>query len=84
MDKRDVEAISAFWGKYDSLLYETLGAGARAVDGRSVSPSEYASFLKELETLGAHVDLARVNTAKSEFYSLSNRLFSSGAHVRSI
>lgn len=84
MDKRDVEAISAFWGKYDSLLYETLGAGARAVDGRSVPPSEYASFLKELETLGAHVDLARVNTAKSEFYSLSNRLFSSGAHVRSI
>ena len=83
-DKETTMVISAFWGKYDGLLYETLQAGARAMDGGSVTPTEYAQFLKEFENLGAHINMERVNCAKNEFYRLSNRLFSEGSSVRNI
>lgn len=83
-DKETVTSISAFWGKYDGLLYETLQAGARAVDGGSVTPTEYAQFLKEFENLGAYIDIDRVNSAKSEFYRLSNRLFSKEMSIRNV
>ena len=69
------EAIGSFWAAHDALLYEGLRYGAEGVLKRRILPGEFSVRLKELENMGAVIDLTRLYGDLSERDRLKHALF---------